>query len=135
MATRFRYSTPPSALNASMIACLTFAVILLVAPFFRPDPWRLPPRGMFENPSIFSKIVAARNHGRNRGDAGQKFYLVKPGLEDSLPRRPGEFHPESLTDPDISLSTYPARATARRLPPFRSQRAPFGEPIGPNQRR
>ena len=30
---------------------------------------------------------------------------------------PGEFHPEPLTDPDLSLSTYPARAIARRLPP------------------
>ncbi len=29
-----------------------------------------------------------------------------------LPSRPGEFHPEPLTEPDLSLSTYPARATA-----------------------
>jgi hypothetical protein len=28
-----------------------------------------------------------------------------------LPSRPGELHPEPLTDPDVSLSTYPARAT------------------------
>src|SRR6516164_4482215 len=34
-----------------------------------------------------------------------------------LPSRPGEFHPEPLTEPDLSLSTYPARAIARRLPP------------------
>jgi hypothetical protein len=34
-----------------------------------------------------------------------------------LPSRPGEFHPEPLTDPDLSLSTHPARAIARRLPP------------------
>jgi hypothetical protein len=34
-----------------------------------------------------------------------------------LPSRPGEFHPEPLTDPDLTLSRYPARATARRLPP------------------
>jgi len=27
------------------------------------------------------------------------------------PSRPGEFHPEALTEPDVSLSTYPARAT------------------------
>jgi hypothetical protein len=27
------------------------------------------------------------------------------------PSRPGEFHPEPLTEPDVSLSTYPARAT------------------------
>jgi len=29
----------------------------------------------------------------------------------SPPSRPGEFHPEPLTDPDLSLSTHPARAT------------------------
>ena len=34
-----------------------------------------------------------------------------------LPSRPGEFHPEPLTDPDLTLSRHPARATARRLPP------------------
>ena len=33
------------------------------------------------------------------------------------PSRPGEFHPEPLTDPDVTLSCHPARATARRLPP------------------
>src|SRR6267378_1754187 len=34
-----------------------------------------------------------------------------------LPSRPGEFHPEPLTEPDLTLSRHPARATARRLPP------------------
>src|SRR6516225_3442474 len=33
------------------------------------------------------------------------------------PSRPGEFHPEPLTDPDMTLSRHPARATAKRLPP------------------
>ena len=27
------------------------------------------------------------------------------------PSRPGEFHPEPLTDPDLTLSRHPARAT------------------------
>src|SRR5215467_6102569 len=39
-----------------------------------------------------------------------------------MPGRPGEFHPESPTDPDVNLSTHPARATpkeAYRLPPRR----------------
>ena len=36
---------------------------------------------------------------------------------DSLPSRPGELHPEPLTDPDLILSHHPARATVRRLPP------------------
>src|SRR5215468_8263183 len=40
------------------------------------------------------------------------------------PSRPGELHPESLTEPDVRLSTYPARATARRLPPSVKCRAP-----------
>ena len=34
-----------------------------------------------------------------------------------MPSRPGEFHPESLTDPDLILSHHPARVIARRLPP------------------
>jgi len=40
-----------------------------------------------------------------------------------LPSRPGEFHPESLTDPDVILSHHPARATKRRLPPSIVDRA------------
>jgi hypothetical protein len=28
-----------------------------------------------------------------------------------MPSRPGEFHPEALTDPDVNLSIHPARAT------------------------
>src|SRR6516164_4971367 len=39
------------------------------------------------------------------------------------PSRPGEFHPEPLTDPDMRLSLHPARATQRRL-------APSGEKLG-----
>jgi hypothetical protein len=52
-----------------------------------------------------------------------------------LPSRPGEFHPEPLTDPDGILSHHPAPAIARRLPPSTERRAPPGEPVGPNQRR
>src|SRR6266566_410542 len=38
------------------------------------------------------------------------------------PSRPGEFHPEPLTEPDLNLSAYPARATHEdcRLPPISS---------------
>ena len=32
-----------------------------------------------------------------------------------LPGRPGDFHPERLTEPYVNLSIYAARATARRL--------------------
>jgi hypothetical protein len=35
----------------------------------------------------------------------------------TVPSRPEEFHPEPLTDPDLTLSRHPARATERRLPP------------------
>jgi transposase len=34
-----------------------------------------------------------------------------------LPSRPGEFHPEPLTDPYVNLSIHTARVIARRLPP------------------
>ena len=48
------------------------------------------------------------------------------------PSRPGEFHPESLTEPYVSLSTYTARATHRRLPPSARTgellRLPVGSP-------
>src|ERR1700730_994705 len=49
------------------------------------------------------------------------------------PSRPGEFHPEPLTDPDVTLSRHPARAIARRLPPSAE---PSGssryDPVGPS---
>jgi hypothetical protein len=46
-------------------------------------------------------------------------FLRSQGFDDrpELPSRPGEFHPEPLTDPDMSLSIHPARAIVRRLPP------------------
>src|SRR5689334_13814323 len=37
--------------------------------------------------------------------------------QEQLPSRPGESHPEPLTDPDLTLSRHPARAIERRLPP------------------
>ena len=42
----------------------------------------------------------------------------------SRPSRPGELHPEPLTDPDLNLSIHPARVTARRLPPSVEYRVP-----------
>ena len=51
-----------------------------------------------------------------------------------LPSRPGEFHPEPLTDPDRILSHHPARAIARRLPlPLYVRFLPL--PVDPTQRR
>src|SRR5580692_991177 len=50
-----------------------------------------------------------------------------------MPSRPGEFHPEPLTEPDVILSHHPARAIARRLPPSAE---PSGssryDPVGPS---
>src|SRR3984893_5921587 len=37
-------------------------------------------------------------------------FFPKDGTASTLPSRPGECHPEPLTEPDVSLSTYPARA-------------------------
>src|ERR1700730_5201790 len=50
--------------------------------------------------------------------------LLRRGEPPSRPSRPGEFHPEPLTDPDLTLSRHPARATARRLPPSIEYRVP-----------
>src|SRR5258708_34721542 len=66
----------------------------------------------------------------------QKALNKRPSEEDGLrwrwPSRPGEFHPEPLTDPDLNLSIHPARVTARRLPPSSkpSGSSPF-DPVGP----
>src|SRR5467141_4231617 len=50
-----------------------------------------------------------------------------------LPSRPGEFHPEPLTDPYVNLSIHTARVIARRLPPSAeiSGSSRF-DPVGPN---
>ena len=45
-------------------------------------------------------------------------------IRSKMPSRPGEFHHEPLTDPDLRLSRHPARATARRLPPSIEYRVP-----------
>jgi len=47
------------------------------------------------------------------------------------PGRPGEFHPEPPTDPDVNLSIHPARATQRRLPPSIRTRSSSGCPLTP----
>src|ERR1700730_9598486 len=52
-------------------------------------------------------VCSSLNNGRS----------PKGRLRQLWPSRPGEFHPEPLTDPDLTLSRHPARATARRLPP------------------
>ena len=49
-----------------------------------------------------------------------------------VPSRPGELHPEPLTDPDVNLSIHPARATQRRLPPSIKTRSSSGYPLTPS---
>src|SRR5229473_1337713 len=50
-----------------------------------------------------------------------------------MPSRPGEFHPEPLTDPYVNLSIHTARVIARRLPPSAeiSGSSRF-DPVGPS---
>ena len=62
------------------------------------------------DPSI---TAFARKPGTKRGAASSGQAIAW------MPSRPGEFHPEPLTDPDLNLSIHPARVTARRLPPSR----------------
>jgi hypothetical protein len=67
------------------------------------------------------RIGAVRNISAlpPRADVGAD--IVEPPVRSS---RPGEFHPEPLTDPDLTLSRHPARAIARRLPPSIEYRVP-----------
>ena len=58
--------------------------------------------------------LSRRKQDYKTGHAGVTQRLQRATL---VPSRPGEFHPEPLTDPDLILSHHPARATARRLPP------------------
>jgi hypothetical protein len=79
----------------------------------------------------FVLMLSPRRGGYVQGtvqDRGEKWALdnvrLSPGRPTAdmperqlRPSRPEEFHPEPLTDPDLTLSRDPARATARRLPP------------------
>ena len=47
------------------------------------------------------------------------------------PSGPGEFHPRPLTDPDVTVSGHPARATHRRLPPSADPVGLLPFPVGP----
>ena len=50
--------------------------------------------------------------------------MLPAASRSKMPSRPGAFHPEPLTDPDMNLSIHPARAIARRLPPSIDYRVP-----------
>ena len=47
-----------------------------------------------------------------------------------MPSRPGEFHPEPLTDPDMTLSRHPARATETKAAAFRQKLELILSPVG-----
>ena len=69
-----------------------------------------------------------RFYGLDKLDTGRPLF--------DLPSRPGEFHPEPLTDPDVNLSIHPARVTAPRLPPSADVLGSSQfDPVGPSQRR
>jgi hypothetical protein len=50
------------------------------------------------------------------------------------PSRPGELHPEPLTDPDVNLSIHPARATRGKLPPSGETVGSSGCPLTQSRR-
>ena len=58
----------------------------------------------------------------------------EPSRHVRLPGRPGEFHSEPPTDPDVNLSIHPARATQRRLPPSAETKGSSGFPLTQSQR-
>ena len=49
----------------------------------------------------------------------------------SSPSRPGGFHPEPLTDPDLNLSIHPARAISERAAALRQNRGLLLSPVDP----
>jgi|ERR1039458_1540632 hypothetical protein len=77
--------------------------------------------------------IAAQANVGFRGNCGSGRRSLKMTF---MPSRPGEFHPEPLTDPDVNLSIHPARVTARRLPPSADVLGSSQfDPVGPSQRR
>ena len=63
----------------------------------------------------------------------QATWRRKHGVEGRCrtPSRPGEFHPEPLTEPDMRLSPHPARATQRRLAPSGEKAGFLRSPVDP----
>ena len=61
------------------------------------------------------RLPRCNNSSAIRGDPEASGATLAPPLLPSrrgeLPSRSGELHPEPLTEPDLGLSTYPARAT------------------------
>ena len=79
-----------------------------------PNPSELVRAASRSRPAISTASVLVLLSGCKPTDRGHAL----------MPSRPGEFHPEPLTDPDLILSHHPARATVRRLPPSVEYRVP-----------
>jgi hypothetical protein len=62
---------------------------------------------------------------------GRFQFLTVGGAGSKEPSGPGEFHPRPLTDPDVTVSGHPARATHRRLPPAAEPGGLLPLPVGP----
>src|SRR5262249_36213455 len=75
-----------------------------------------------------SRILRMGNLGPGIGALllwkGAKPMLIRGLPNGARPSRPGEFHPEALTDPYVNLSIHTARVTARGLPPSIDRRIP-----------
>ena len=83
--------------------------------------------------SIRSSIKAASSMARSTKNPFAIFGLFVSKSMSLRPSRPGEFHPGSLTDPDVNLSIHPARAIQRRLPPSIKTRSSSGCPLTPSR--
>ena len=117
---RDRAATAASATNQSA------SVELSTEPWAAPHGRRAPRRRSLPDQSSPSSPYPDRQMCRARPDPNFRCWGLSrrssrrsdPSL---LPSRPGEFHPEPLTEPDVILSHHPAHAIARRLPPSAEQ--------------
>src|ERR1017187_3501225 len=73
-----------------------------------------PLEGAFSQPLKAKARTTAKTPKAKPGNTPGIVKLLLP----PRPSRPGELHPEPLTDPDMTLSRHPARAVRERLSPF-----------------
>src|SRR6516162_3433468 len=61
--------------------------------------------------AMFLIVLGGIGSWATRDLAGPMSSMSLGAVASMMPSRPGEFHPEPLTDPDLTLSRHPARAT------------------------
>src|SRR3954452_2075954 len=107
-----RLDTPPSINRRHPNSCLALArAVFRTAPELIPGARRPPGFDIaYGISTLHQRFACARLSGSHLTGSCPPFAAT-------LPSRPGEFRPEPLTDPDLTLSRHPARATERRLPP------------------